>query len=74
MYVSNCNIIAKIIQIISYVFNKLICNSFQSKKNISKILISQVPETLQLNDLTFDKRHLKSSKINLKDIREICRI
>ena len=53
---------------------KLICNSFQSKKNISKILISQVPETLQLNDLTFDKRHLKSSKINLKDIREICRI
>ena len=53
---------------------KLICNSFQSKKNISKILISQVPETLQLNDLTFDKRHLKSSKINLKDISEICRI
>ncbi len=35
---------------------KLICNSFQSKKNISKILISQVPETLQLNDLTFDKQ------------------
>ena len=53
---------------------KLICNSFQATKKISKILISQVPETLQLNDLTFDKRHLKSSKINLKNITEICRI
>ena len=53
---------------------KLICNSFRSSKKISKILISQVPETLQLNDLTFDKRHLKSSKINLKNFTEICRI
>ena len=53
---------------------KLICSSFKTTKKISKILISQVPETLQLNDLTFDKKHLKSSKINLKDIKEICRI
>jgi hypothetical protein len=53
---------------------KLICNSFQITKKINKILISQVPETLQLNDLTYDKRHLKSSKINLKNIMEICRI
>ena len=61
-------------KVINNKVEKLICNSFQSKKNISKILISQVPETLQLNDLTFDKRHLKSSIINLKDIREICRV
>ena len=53
---------------------KMICSSFQTTKKISKILISQVPETLQLNDLTFDKKHLKSSKIYLKDIREICKI
>ena len=53
---------------------KLICNSFQSSKKINKILISQVPETLQLNDLTFDKRHLKSSKIKLKNFTEVCRI
>ena len=53
---------------------KLICNSFQSTKQISKILISKVPETLQLNNLTFDKRHLQSSKINLKNFREICEI
>jgi hypothetical protein len=53
---------------------KLICNSFHSTKKINKIFISKVPETLQLNDLTFDKRHLKSSKINLKNYREICRI
>ena len=53
---------------------KLICNSFQMTKKINKILISQVPETLQLNALTFDKKHLKSSEINLKDYREICKI
>ena len=53
---------------------KLICSSFQTTNKISKILISQVPETLELNDLTFDKGHLKSSKIYLKDIREICKI
>jgi hypothetical protein len=61
-------------KILNEKLEKLICNSFQPTKKISKILISQVPETLQLNDLTFDKRHLKSSKINLKNIREICRI
>ena len=43
-------------------------------KKINKILISQVPETLQLNALTFDKKQLKSSDINLKDYREICKI
>ena len=53
---------------------KLICNSFKSTKQINKILISKVPETLQLNNLTFDKRHLQSSKINLKNFREICEI
>jgi hypothetical protein len=51
---------------------KLICNSFQSTKKISKVLISQIPETLQLNDLTIDKRHLKSTKIKLKKHQEIC--
>ena len=51
---------------------KLICSSFQSTKKISKVLISQIPETLQLNDLTFDKRHLKSTKIKLKKYKEIC--
>ena len=52
---------------------KLICSSFQSTKKISKILISQVPEALRLNDLTFDKRHLKSNKIYPKKIEEICK-
>ena len=53
---------------------KLICNSFQNTKKISKVLISQVPETLQLNDLTIDKKHLKSTKIKLKKYQEICGI
>jgi hypothetical protein len=51
---------------------KLICSSFQNTKKINKVLISQVPETLQLNDLTIDKRHLKSTKIKLKKYQEIC--
>ena len=51
---------------------KLICNSFQKTKKISKILISQVPETLQLNALTIDKRHLKSKEIKLKKYKELC--
>jgi len=50
----------------------LICNSFQHTKNIKKLLISQVPEVLRLQDLTFDKRHLKSDKIKLKNFQEIC--
>ena len=51
---------------------KLICSSFHRTKKISKVLISQVAETLELNDLTIDKRHLKSTKIKLKKHKEIC--
>jgi hypothetical protein len=50
----------------------LICSSFHRTKKISKVLISQVPETLELNDLTIDKRHLKSTKIKLTKYQEIC--
>ena len=53
---------------------KLICNSFQSTKKISKILITKIPEVLELNDLTNDKRHLKSSIIKLKKHQKICSI
>tara|TARA_B100000575_G_C23104250_1_gene637271 strand:- start:583 stop:1548 length:966 start_codon:yes stop_codon:yes gene_type:complete len=52
----------------------LICNSFRNTKKIRKILISQVPKILQFKDLTFDKRHLKSGKINLKIYQEVCKI
>ena len=51
---------------------KLICSSFLGTKKISKVLISRVPETLELNDLTIDKRHLKSTKIKLTKYKEIC--
>ena len=51
---------------------KLICSSFLGTKKISKVLISRVPETLELNDLTIDKRHLKSTKIKLTKYQEIC--
>ena len=53
---------------------KLICSSFQSTKKINKVLISQVPDTLELNDLTTDKRHLRSTKIKLKKYQKICGI
>ena len=51
---------------------KLICSSFHRTKKISKVLISQVAETLELNDLTIDKRHLKSTRIKLTKYQEIC--
>ena len=51
---------------------KLICRSFQNKKKINKVLISQISETLELNDLTIDKRHLKSTKIKLVKYQKIC--
>ena len=51
---------------------KLICSSFQGTKKINKFLISKVPETLELNDLTTDKRHLRSTKIKLTKYQEIC--
>ncbi len=51
---------------------ELICSSFQKTKKISKVLISQIPKSLQLDDLTIDKRHLKSKKIKLKLYEEIC--
>ena len=51
---------------------KLICSSFQSTKKIIKILISQVPYSLQLDDLTIDKRHLKSAKIKFREYKDKC--
>jgi hypothetical protein len=51
---------------------KLICSSFQGTKKISKILISQISDSLQLDDLTIDKRHLKSKEIKLRKYKEIC--
>ena len=51
---------------------KLICNSFQRTIKIGKVLISQVPENLQLNDLTIDKRHLKSNKVDLQEHKKVC--
>jgi len=51
---------------------KLICNSFLPTRKINKILISKVSKNLLLNDLTIDKRHLKSSKIKLVEHDKVC--
>ena len=58
---------------LNYKVEKLICNSFQVSEKITKIFISQVPETLNLEDLTFDKRHLESSKIDLREYNKVCK-
>jgi hypothetical protein len=51
---------------------RLICNSFQSTKRISKILISELPDIRNLTDLTVDKRHFKLDKIKLQKLSKIC--
>jgi hypothetical protein len=51
---------------------KLICNSFLRTRKINKILISEVSKNLYLDDLTIDKRHLKSNKIKLVDYDKVC--
>ena len=51
---------------------RLICSSFPDKKKIAKVLISRVPEVLELNDLTFDKRHLKSKIFTFQKYDEVC--
>ena len=53
---------------------KLICNSFQKTKKISKVLISQIPEIIELSALTADKRHLKSATIKIKKYQKTCSI
>jgi hypothetical protein len=50
----------------------LICNSFLRTRKINKILISEVSKNLYLDDLTIDKRHLKSNKIKLVDYDKVC--
>ena len=52
---------------------KLICKSFSLNKTINRILISNVPEKLNLDDLTLDKRHLRSTKIKLTDFNKFCK-
>ena len=51
---------------------KLICTSFKRTEEINKILITKLPNTLAMQDLIFDKRHLKSNKIEIKQQEEIC--
>ena len=51
---------------------KLICNTFKRTKKINKILITKLPNTLAMQDLTFDKKHIISSKVRLLQLEEIC--
>ena len=51
---------------------KLICNTFKKTKKINNIYITKLPTVLELEDLTFDRRHLKSNKINLILNKTLC--
>ena len=50
----------------------LICDSFRVTKKISRIYISKEENNLNIQSLTFDKRHLKSNEIKLKKFKEHC--
>ena len=52
---------------------KLICKSFKKTKNIDKILISKPLINFSLQDLTSDKRHIKSKKIKLLQRKILCK-
>ena len=49
----------------------LICDSFRVTKKISRIYISKEENNLNIQSLTFDKRHLKSNEIKLKKLKNI---
>ena len=51
---------------------KLICTSFKRTEKINNILITKLPNTLAMQDLVFDKKHLKSNKIHVKQQKEVC--
>ena len=52
--------------------DKLICNSFKSTKKINKILITKLSNSLELKDLTYDRRHFMSQKIKLREYEKAC--
>jgi hypothetical protein len=51
---------------------KLICNTFKETRKINKIYTSILPTVLELDDLSFDRRHLKSNNINLVLSKTLC--
>ncbi len=51
---------------------KLICSSFKSTEKVKKIYISKVPNNLQFDHLTTDKRHLKSKVIEFEKFFDKC--
>ena len=52
---------------------KLICNSFKQTSRIQNIYISDVnKKNLDMNDLTSDNRHYKSTIIQLVEKSHIC--
>jgi len=51
---------------------KLICKSFKKTKNIDEILISKASNSFSIQDLTFDKRHIKSENIELVKRKKLC--
>ena len=56
--------------------NKLICNSINSSfiNNFNNVQISEPKQMLKLDDLTVDRRHIKSNKIFLISLKKRCNI
>lgn len=56
--------------------NKLICDSINSSfiNNFNNVRISEPKQMLKLDDLTIDRRHIKSNKIFLISLKKRCNI
>ena len=52
--------------------NPLLITKFGNRVKINKILITKLPNTLAMQDLTFDKKHIISSKVRFLQHEEIC--
>ena len=50
----------------------LICKSFNYSDKVKRIFVSETYNSLNLYDLTYDKRHLRSNKINLTELSKKC--
>ena len=51
----------------------LICNSFKKTKNINNIYVSSLKNQIEKDNLTYDKRHFKSDKIDLISLETMCK-
>ena len=53
-------------------FFQISLTSADSSDKVKRIFVSETYNSLNLYDLTYDKRHLRSNKINLTELSKKC--